>query len=101
MNIWTCWNGAFGADVSWWARGSDIAKKGFAQEKDMTPRIFVLTVAAALAVAGSAGAAGYSSTKSEPAQHSTASTASKATPAPLGDNLTQKDVNTAIPLSKV
>jgi len=78
----------------------DIAKQGFVQEKDMTPRLFVLTVTAALALAGSAVAAGYSSTQSNTAQHPAASTAAKAT-TPLGDNLTQNDVKTAIALSKV
>src|SRR6185503_14322875 len=99
MNITTCWNGVSCELVSLAVRGSVIAKKDFAQEKDMTPRLLVLTVTAALAFAGSAIAAGYSSTPSNTAQHST-STAAKTT-APLGDNLTQNDVKTAIALSKV
>jgi len=65
----------------------------------MTPRLFVLTVTAALALAGSAVAAGYSSSTA-------GTTAPKATtqaqvPAGPTDTLTQKEMNAAMPLNKV
>ena len=98
MNIATGWNGVSSELVSLEARGSVIAKQGFVQEKDMTPRIFVFTVTAIMAVTGSAVAAGYSST----APSKPATTASKATTAaPVSDKLTTKEMNGAIALDKV
>ena len=97
MNIATSWNGVSPELVFLKRGGGDIAKQDFAQEKDMTPKLFVLTVATATAIAGSAFAAGYSSTA--PSKASTA--ASKATTEIAGDTLTNKEMNTAIPLNKV
>ena len=61
MNIATSWNGVSSELVSHAARGNVTTRQGFVQEKDMTSRLFALTIAAAMAVAGSAFAAGYSS----------------------------------------
>jgi hypothetical protein len=102
MNIATSWNGVSAEHVSWGARGRDIAKQAFAQEKDMTPKFFVLTIAAVMAVAGSASAAGYSSTtpsKGGIAVSKATTEVEKAVGA--GDKLTQKELNSAIPLNKV
>jgi hypothetical protein len=96
MNIATPGNAISCELVSHAARGSVIAKQSFVQEKDMTSRLFALTIAAALAVGGSALAAGYSSA---PSKGSTA--ASKATTEVAGDKLTRKEMNAAIPLDKV
>ena len=96
MNIATSWNGVSCEFVSHPARGSVITKQGFVQEKDMTSRLFALTVAAAMAVGGSAIAAGYSS--SAPSK---ATTSKAATAAPVSDKLTSKEMNAAIALDKV
>jgi predicted porin len=93
MNIATSWNGISSELVFVHARGSVTTKQGFVQEKDMTSRLFALTVAAAMAIGGSAIAAGYSS--SAPAKATTAQSTAAA------DKLTTKEMNAAVALDKV
>jgi len=74
----------------------------------MTPKLFVLTFTTAMALAGGAVAAGYSSTQPSTAgEHSRAGIAtSKATTevekaVGAGDRLSQKELDSAVPLTKV
>jgi len=87
MNIAT--SGNCDSDEHVFFRGGerDIAKQSFEQENDMTPRLFVITVMTAMAIAGGAVAASHSN----PA--SIASTAS--------DSVTRKELRSAITLDKV